>query len=209
MTKVSDHFSLEEWADYGRGRMAQEQSGRMERHLAQGCESCSQALKLWKGVLQAASREDAFEPPKHILRCARSLYGAFPLAIKSSLRLRVAQLAGFNQPAPVGVRASGAGPVGSHFLFREGSLLLDMRMQPKPASDAVSVIGQVLDSSKQDARFGNRAVSLVRESDALARTTTNEFGEFQLEFTPAEDLLVIIELEDESYLVSHLPAPKR
>jgi hypothetical protein len=209
MTKVSDHFSLEEWADFSRGRMAPEQSRRMEQHLEQGCESCSQALKLWKGVLQAASQEDAFEPPDHVLRCAKALYGAFPLAIKSSLKLRVARLAGFNQPALAGVRASGAGPAGSHFLFREGSLLLDMRVQSKPASDAVSVIGQVLDSSKLDVRFGNRAVSLVRESDALARTTTNEFGEFQLEFKPAEDLLVIIELEDKSYLVSHLPAHKK
>jgi len=180
----------------------------MERHLDEGCHSCVQALDLWKGVLQAAAREDAFEPPENTLRCARALYSAFPPAVRSSLKLRLTRLAGFGQPALAGVRAASAG-TGAHFLYREGSLLLDMRMQPKPASDSIAVMGQVVDSSQLNVRFDNRAVSVVRESDALARTTTNEFGEFQLEFQPAEDLLLIIELENKSYLVSHLPAPKK
>lgn len=205
---TTNHFSLEDWADYSRGRTSSEDRARMDRHIDEGCQSCAQTLDLWKGVLQAAGQERAFEPPENTLRCARALFSAFPPATISSLKLRLARMAGFSQPALAGVRAAGAGAPGSHFLFREGSLLLDMRMQPKPASDAVSVMGQVVDSSRLNMRFDNRAVSVVRESDALARTTTNEFGEFQLEFKPTEDLLLIIELEDKSYLVSHLPARK-
>ena len=209
MTKVSDHFSLEEWADFGRDRVAPQDHARMEQHLERGCESCAQILELWKGVLQAASLEAAFEPPENTLRCARALYSAFRPAATPRVSLRVAHLMSFGQPSLAGMRSAGASAPSSHFLFREGDLLLDMRMQSKPASDAVSVMGQVVDSKQLNVRFNNRAVSVVRESDALARTTTNEFGEFQLEFQPAEDLLLIIELENKSYLVSHLPAPKK
>jgi anti-sigma factor RsiW len=207
MTNTSNHFSLEEWADYGRGRSSAEDRARMEQHLQKGCPACSRTLALWTGVLETASREDTFEPPKDVLRCAKALYSAFPAARSQGLSLRIAQLAGFGQPAMEGVRAAGA--PGTHFLFRHNDLMLDMRIESKPASNAVSVRGQVVDASQLNVRLDNRAVSVLRQADALARTTTNEYGEFSLEFKPEEDLVLIIELENKSYLVSHLPAPKK
>jgi hypothetical protein len=206
MTTDSDHFNLEEWADFGRGRTQSEDRARMERHLDQGCSDCARTLELWRGVLDAASREDAFEPPNHILRSAKALYSAFPPERLRGLSLRICRLARFGQQALEGVRTA-PGPTATHLLFREGSLLLDMRVRPNPASDSVSVLGQVVDSAQMDARLHNRAVSVVRASKALARTTTNELGEFELEFEPGEDRLLIIELPNQSYLIARLPAP--
>ena len=207
MTKTTNHFSLEEWADFGRGRTAAEARARMEQHLEQGCAACARVLKLWNGVLEVAAREDAFEPPRDMVRCAKALFAAFPPATSPSLSVRVARLAGFRQPALEGVR--GSEPGASHYLFKEGVLLLDMHLQPRVPSETVSMVGQVLDSTQVDRRFENRSVALMREKDAVARATTNEFGEFYLEFKPGEDLLLVIELEDKSYLVSHLPQPPK
>lgn len=207
MTTNSDHFNLGEWADFGRGRVQPEDRSRMERHLDQGCPECTRTLELWKGVLDAASREGAFDPPHDVLRCAKALYSAFPAERLRGLSLRVARLAHLGQQALEGVR-SASGPTATHLLLREGSLLLDLRVQPKPASDSVSVMGQVVDSVQVDARLQNRAVSVVRASKALARTATNEFGEFQMEFEPGEDRLLMIELPNNSCLIARLPEPK-
>ena len=180
----------------------------MERHLQQGCSDCARTLEFWRGVLDAASREAAFEPPDNVLRCAKALYSAFPPDKKSGLNLRVARLAEYGQQALEGVRAS-PGPIGTHLLFREGTVLLDTCVRPMRASESVSLMGQVVDSAQLNVRLEDRQVSVVRASNALAKTTTNEFGEFHLEFEPDEDLFLIIELENQSYLVSHLPAPKK
>jgi hypothetical protein len=207
MTTNTVHFNLEEWADFGRGRVQPDDRARMEQHLDQGCSDCARTLALWNGVLDAASREEAFEPPNHVLRCAKALYAAFPPERSRDLSLRICRLAHIGHQALEGVRtAPGAGA--THLLFQEGSLLLDMQVRPKPASESVSMLGQVVDSAQQHARLQNRAVSVVRASKALARTTTNEFGEFELEFEAGEDRLLIIELPNNSYLVARLPAPK-
>ena len=200
----SKHFSLEEWADFGRGRTTESVGAEMERHLSEGCARCARVLGLWKGVLDLARQEEAFEPPANAVRCAKALYAAFPPAKESKRRFTMAHLAGFPPTAMEGVRAAAPSP--NHFLFKAGDLLLDIHLQPQSASETISIVGQVLDCTHPDKRFENQPVALVRRKDALARTTTNEFGEFRLEFKPDEDLLLMIELDQESYLVSRLPS---
>lgn len=205
----NDHFRLEEWAEFLRGRVQLEEGARMERHLQHGCPDCSRTLELWRGVFDAASREAASEPPDDVLRCAKALYSAFPPDKKSGLNLRVARLSRFGQQASEGTRSS-PGPAGTHLLFREGTVLLDMSVRPMRASESVSLMGQVVDSAQLNVPMEDRRVSVVRASNALAQTSTNEFGEFRLEFEPSEDLLfLIVELENQSYLVSRLPVLKK
>lgn len=201
-----NHFTVEEWADFSRGKAAPGARAEMEHHLTQGCSKCSQIVQLWRSVLETAARESAFEPPAAAVRCAKALYAALPPLQASKMSLRIARLAGFGQPALEGVRAAGAGAAPSHFLFQEGTLLLDMYLQPQPTSARISVVGQVMDSTRPDQPFENQPVVLVRGGDALARTSTNEFGEFRLEFEPDDDLLLMIELENRLYLVSPLPS---
>ena len=207
MMTDNDHSTLEEWAEFVRGQVQPDARARMERHLQQGCSDCARTLELWTGVLNAASKEAAFEPPDNVLRCAKALYGAFPPDKRSGLNLRVARLSHFGQQGLEGVRAS-PGPAGMHLLFREGTVLLDMCVRPKRASESVSLMGQVVDSARLNVPLEDREVSVVRASSALAQTSTNEFGDFHLEFEPGENLLLILALENRSYLVSHLPAPK-
>jgi hypothetical protein len=204
MTNSRKHFSLEEWADFGRERASEEARAEMEQHLVQGCARCAQVLELWKTVQDMARREQTFEPPANAVRCAKAMFSAMPLARAANLTLRIARLAGFRQPVLEGVR--GAAPAASHFLFQEGAMLLDLYLQPQAGSDVVSVVGQLLDSARPERRFENQPVAVIHDQRALARTTTNEFGEFRLEFEQDENLLLAIELEDEWYLVSPLPS---
>lgn len=201
---MTDHYSIEQWADYGRGRAPSEERARMQNHLAEGCKRCSEAVALWNGVLQTAAADSAFEPPADILRTAQALYATLrPLGAAT---LRVARLSWFGQMAMEGVRSATAVPSQQpvHYLYKEGTLLLDIHVAPQ--ADRVAVTGQLVDSSNSARRFDNRSISVMRKRDALARTQTNGSGEFSLEYAPGEELVLLVELENNSYLVSNLPA---
>jgi hypothetical protein len=63
-------------------------------------------------------------------------------------------------------------------LYRSGSVCVDMRMEPRPGTDFLVLIGQLLDSSHPS--YGMRCVpvSLRSDGDTISRQETNEVGEF-------------------------------
>lgn len=83
-------------------------------------------------------------------------------------------------PAPDGIR--GTLPSARHLLYKSGSVCIDMRLQPKPGTDSVVLIGQLLDSASPTHGMGDVAVSLVCEGDTVACKKTNNFGEFDFGF---------------------------
>jgi hypothetical protein len=174
----------------------------MQDHLDQGCRDCKQVVDLWQSVLDIGRREKRYEPLDSDLHIARTLFTAFPPHTARGLKLTMARLA-ICVPALEGVRGSGRSP--SHFMYQKDDVLLDLQFRVN--CTAVSVIGQILDAATQKARFGSRNVRLIREEGMLAQTTTNEFGEFRLEYGLQRNLLLVIELEDESFLITPLPQP--
>jgi hypothetical protein len=79
------------------------------------------------------------------------------------------------QPPVKGVRGSAAV---RQMLFKSGSLLIDMQIQPTPGSDSRVLIGQVHDSAKPDHGIGGVPVSLFLEGGTVSRNETNQAGEF-------------------------------
>jgi hypothetical protein len=67
-------------------------------------------------------------------------------------------------------------------------------------SEQVSLVGQVLSATEREKRGPAIAVVLVDQSGTLARTTTNDSGEFNLEFTSADNLSLEIRLGDRSWV---------
>lgn len=202
MVHSGDHFALENWADFVRGYAAAEVATDMEGHLAAGCGSCSRTARLWRQVVECAGRERTINPPDSDMRWARALYSSFMPQKGQSWTLRIARMLGQAQPALAGVR--GLGPSSSHYLFQDGNVLLDVQVEKTPTG-AVSIVGQVFDASDPRQRYQGRPVSLRHDDDVLTNSTTDQFGEFQLEVPAQEDLLLLIELDRESYLVSSLP----
>lgn len=174
----------------------------MQSHLDSGCKECQQVAALWSGVLETAATDDAFEPPQNLLRCARAMFAATRRLPKTRLLTGRLQILA---PAMAGLRSDAHNM--SHLLFKEGTLMLDVHLQPTSGSGRVALVGQLLDSARIGKRFENRSIALMREEDAVARTITNQAGEFSLEFNPGEDLMLLVELENSSYLVSRLPVP--
>jgi hypothetical protein len=68
------------------------------------------------------------------------------------------------------------------------------------------VAGQILDRAESLRVYANSSVAVLRQMAELARTTTNDLGEFQLEFPPDDNLMLTVHLEGKTVLVSALPA---
>jgi hypothetical protein len=199
------HFSPEEWADFARQHVAPELEGRMQEHLESGCELCVQTLQTWLGVLEVASALNIYSPPESAVRFVKALYSALPPQRIGHLRLEVSRLIFPSGEIPLleGMR-SGEG-ARRHFLFQRDNLLLDVHIETRPESGAVSLAGQILNPVESKSPLGSRPVSLLAETSEIARTMTNQFGEFHLEFQPAEDLMLVVNLENEAMLVTPLP----
>jgi hypothetical protein len=121
----------------------------------------------------------------------------------AGLNLIVARLTRVSAWAVAGVRA--AGPSLGHFIFQREDLLLDLQFRAK--DDSVFLLGQILDAADQGARYGHSEVKLMSEADMVAQTATNEFGEFEMQYALQPNLLLVIELEGKTYLVTPLPHP--
>ena len=200
---MDKHFISEDWADFARHCVGRENREHMQQHLDEGCTSCAETAGLWARVADIAARESTYEPSNRDLRLASALFAAIPRR-RSPFEILLAHLASPMQPALAGVRAAPA--AANHFLFYQKDVLFDVHLEAPDASGVVLMIGQVMDRSSGK-RYENRPVSILRRQDPVAQTTTNQFGEFQLRFRPDRDLIVVVELAEESFLVSPIPNP--
>ncbi len=199
------HYSLEEWSDFARNRALAESAAKMQRHLDEGCDACTQVLEMWRSVLEVARRETDFQVPESGVQYARALYGIARPERRDSLPLRLARLVFSSSEEPLREGVRGAAAATTHLLFEEGNYMLDLHLKPEAERDLVSMAGQILDRAHPDHVYENSAVAILRQNDELARTATNEFGEFQLVFGPGGNLMLTVNLEGEGVLVSALP----
>jgi hypothetical protein len=95
------------------------------------------------------------------------------------------------QPQAAGARGAMAGP--RQLLYRAGPIVIDMRLQER-ANDRHTLDGQVLSSENNEEGMNEMPIHLLCGRSEVARTQTNLFGEFHLEYETAKDLQVFLEL---------------
>jgi hypothetical protein len=109
----------------------------------------------------------------------------------------------FQTPAAAGIR--GAFTSARQLLYRSGSVCIDMRMQPKPGTDSMVLVGQLLDSASPTQGMGDVSVSLVCEGDTVACKKTNDFGEFDFGFETLHHSQLIIGIGKRKTIVVPVP----
>lgn len=128
-----------------------------------------------------------------------------PIGSLPPLRMARLVFSTLGEPLRAGVRGA-AEAATCYLLFEEGNWLLDLHVKPQAESNRVSVAGQILERQQSEPAYDGFTVAVLREKVELASTKTNEFGEFQLEFSPADDLLLTVVLEGRPVLASALPS---
>ncbi|MFY9532358.1 MAG: hypothetical protein WBC04_12425 [Candidatus Acidiferrales bacterium] len=188
------HFKSQDWVDFARSSVSEEQRNAMQGHLDDGCEKCAKEFQVWKGFAEFAGREAAYEPPEGIVRIVKAALPSERPQESGSRITEVAQIVfdSLRQPQLAGVRSTHAAP--RQLLYRAGAILIDMRLEAQSGSDKVSLIGQVLDSRESGKGLGEVLVHLLSGRNELALTRTNPLGEFRLECGSGRDLQISLEV---------------
>jgi CheY-like chemotaxis protein len=106
----------------------------------------------------------------------------------------------FWSPMPAGVRS--LSPGGRQLAYQHKSTVIDLSIEfPEGSeSDRTSLAGQVLDADGKGKNDG-LSVLLVSGVATLVRTTTNQFGEFHLDFESGEDVSLEVRLGERSWVL--------
>lgn len=126
---------------------------------------------------------------------------AFPPWFKVAARnIGVARLLfdSLRMHGPIGVRSSHI--PARRFIYEHNNTTIDVQLEVQPGSNRISLMGQVLDGTKPQATYENRAVILSAGKGTLARTTTNRLGEFNLQFEFAENVALEIRVGERSWI---------
>jgi len=151
----------------------------MQQHIESGCEKCATTAKVWHNLFAVTQAEAGFVPPPDTVRIVKSQFipplqpsPGFLLTFDSSL-----------QPVTAGIRGAMAA---TQFLYESDDYFIDLRVEPRRVEDQDCLIGQVLRRTGREPKISGLRVWLKDAAAILASTTTNDLGEFQLEFSGAE-----------------------
>ena len=89
-------------------------------------------------------------------------------------------------------------------LYRIGTVYVDMRVDAESGSQRASLVGQLLDSAHPGHPVVNAPIELLDGRKILASTTSNNNGEFQLEFGMKSDLSLSVTVDQKEKAV-YLP----
>jgi hypothetical protein len=201
------HYSIEQWIDFARNAMGEDEKVEMQSHLETGCKACSKELSMWQRLQQVARRESAYAPSEGAVRTVNATF-----VNQSAGRLRGAksQLASllfdsFRGPLMAGVRS--AGSASQQLLYGVSDYRIDVRIEPQMDSEKVVLIGQVLNSADPDERLSAAPVTLLKGRKILAESVTSEFGEFQIECELQGSLRLVVLLHGRAEISLPLVEP--
>jgi hypothetical protein len=189
------HLTLEQLADFVR-RVGRDDQLKAMKHHVESCEKCAKVAGTWRHVSEVANRLPQLEPPEGAVRTVKALYSIHKPERTKPSRSALADLLfdSLHAPLQAGVR-SAATHAPRQLLFGSGDYRVDLRIEPQDDADTVSLLGQILhtDSSRN---LGPVDVALMQGRRVLAKSQTNQLGEFHLECDLAARLELRLILPD-------------
>lgn len=179
------HFAEEVWADYVRGLAASDAAQKVSAHLADNCVDCRKTSAAWERVRTIALREAQYQAPQDLVRLAKLQFLVDAPQPGDSWAGLVFDTA--MQPATTGIR--GGLIHARQVIYEAESLTVDLRFERKLSGNAISVAGQVLDRQEPLSWVSDAVVVLWTDKGRMiSKSGVNEYGEFQLEFEPQNQL---------------------
>ena len=192
--KPGTHFELEAWADFVHRLVEPARRATMEQHLAV-CSRCSRHVQFLTKLVRVADAERRLEIPDYAFRRAKAVFALQQPEKVHILPRILAKLVydSFREPLPAGVRAGHR--LSRQALYEAGDYCVDLRMEHEQGSSTVLLVGQVANRKQPHQALARVPVVLMSGKSLLARTLSNEFGEFQLEYVPGKHLKLLVPVE--------------
>jgi len=131
-------------------------------------------LQLWTVLQEIVAQPDLHALPSRYVQPAQMIFDSF------------------GSPPPAGVRSLRTSV--RQFVYQHENMTIDILMETAQDSGRVQLTGQVLSAQPDDGPQADLPVLLISETRTMMRTTTDGFGEFNLEFEPAVDVSLEIRL---------------
>ena len=111
----------------------------------------------------------------------------------------------FLQPMPAGVRGVSQLP-SRQLVYRSGSLMADLWLEPQADSPNVALVGQIADCDRPERQLDLIPVALHGPKGRIAHATTNKLGEFRFNFDLEPNLSLEIEVGGNQWVSAALPS---
>jgi CheY-like chemotaxis protein len=157
-----------------------------------------------RGMLELMERHDMIQLSQdgllsQLWASLEELFGS-PRSRETSLRsVQVARMIfdSYRRPLPAGMRSLYS--EARHLAYQHRKTVIDLAIELEKRTGRTSLAGQVLDGERK-ARAEGLSVLLVSGTGTLARTTTNQFGEFHVEYEFPEDVSLEIRVAERSWV---------
>jgi len=191
------HFSMEQWIDFARNVVGPRERAEMESHLGDGCKQCSKALSLWQRVSEASRRESTYVPPQSVVGTVKGTF-----AIQGPRRVgraaqAIASLLFDSAATPLAAGVRSGATVERQLLYGVSKYRVDVRIEPRPNSEKVALVGQILNSTDPGKNIGAVPVRVWQGRRVLAESMTSPFGEFDVECDLGNGLQLRVRLPQE------------
>lgn len=183
------HHDIATWIDYVRGVLDPAATSEMRAHLETGCELCGGTVRRLTQVVAVSRTDRALDPPAHLVQFAKAAFSIRQSSRIVSLPMMAARLV-FN--SLTGALVSGTrGPsedVSRQTLYEAGDFSVHLRFEQPARAARVSLVGQIANRRTPEPPMSHVPVLLTRGRVVVARSLSNEFGEFQVEYEPQASL---------------------
>src|SRR5438093_663141 len=162
------------------------------------CSKCEAVLRSWQSVFRITQEESGFSPPEDVVRIAKAQFAAVA-GVRQGRPVRLVFDSSL-QPVTAGVRGSISA---RQLLYEADELCIDLRLEPQREAnrDRICLVGQVLDRASETRAAQGLKVRLLQGQQAVSDTTTNQHGEFQLEFDAGANMCLSIGHEQDRMVV--------
>jgi hypothetical protein len=198
------HFPEEDWIDFVREVGDRDRRAAMQKHLEDGCSNCMKTMEIWRHIVASTRHQRAFEPPAWAVEAAQASFGLRNVIPFPTGKLELAMLVSDSALQPVAAGVRGSYPV-RQLLYKSGNICIDMRMQPRPGSDSMVLMGQLLDSANPDHGLGGVAVSLLGAAGTVKRNKTNDVGEFDFGIDALKHLQLVFGMGKRRTIIVPVP----
>ncbi len=186
------HFSDERWSDFVRSTVGEDARVPMQAHLQSGCAECAATVATLETVMRLATADLAHPVPLTSVEQARAIFEA--RAARSwldSLEVIRATLAPGFEWRLAGVRSGGsvATAEGSRMLYRAGDYSIDLKLDAPAGGESAEIVGQIsCEASPLESVHGVLVQMVSARGRTLGETTTNEFGEFFVDYAGGKNV---------------------
>ena len=189
------HYEISEWLDFVHGLTQETERAAMQQHLDTRCEKCRSTVDLLQRLMAAAVADAQYQVPEQAVRMARAIYalqGPERIQVLPRIRARLT-FDSFREPALAGVRSQQR--IARQAMYEAGDYLLDLRIENERGEPKVSLVGQIANRVIPEQKLANVPVILAAGVEVLGRTTSNDFGEFQIEYEPRRPLSLYVPVQ--------------